>query len=173
MFDFKISNTGDLVLDNAENIAKTKIRFGISDYPVLNINFMTNKISEKKEENPEILKIAFSVNKTSKKTAPGSVYDTDELRQRIMILLRTEYGSIPVDQEFGSYINTMRHEDITNDGVLNRIRNIVEEEIAGILDNPSVEVRRVITNEIFGSQNINVYIFDNNKPVYEFTMEEL
>ncbi len=174
MFDFKISDTGDLVLDETENIAKAKIKFGLSEYPVLNINFIQNKTSKKIDENPLRMKAMFSVNQKGKTENCQTVLDEDELIQRIMILLRTEYGSIPRDKKFGSYINTERHEDITDDGVLERIKSLVEEELTDILDNPTVVVKRVITDEIFGSQNINIYIYNNKlNPICDFKLEEL
>ena len=165
--DFMIDDRGDFLLSTPPAYQRLKLSWVNSNYPVLKLSFEQGQsCSERKSYNR--LRIDFIADQDSKimNRKFMTVNDKKELRQRIMIRLRTERGEMNLFKNFGSYLVTQRHEDIMSDDVKTSVENIVYAEIADILQNPKVVAVPKRKDGPFFCQNMNVYIYDDNDLIY-------
>lgn len=173
MIDFKINNAGDLILDRNTKYTPFSISFYQSTYPGFTIDFVynKNKSSAPKELSEVILptfELSFETTNAVEEIKTNSVFQEDEFRQRILLALRTEYGDLKNNKEFGSLIHTMYHERITDEAVLTNIENIVYDTVSKLIKNPRVIVERKQTEHFFFCQNVLISIYDSDVLVYSF-----
>ena len=94
-------------------------------------------------------------------TIPALEVFCEELQQRVLLLTRA-----------ASRVVRAKHLDVTSEAVLNEVRDAVLEQVSFVLDDPSVIVRKQeMYGHVFSWQNVNVYIYDGNKEIYNFQME--
>ena len=173
--DFEIDNRGDFILSSLKKYPRLRLDFINSTYKTLRIDFEQNRKSpslfkyEDKYNNGKRLNIEFYTDKdkASVNRKLSTVIDKDEIRQRIIIALRTEYGEAKVNDELGSYLVTQRHEDITSEDVHNNVRNIVLNAIGSYLNNPDVIVVPKRINGPFYCSNLNIYVYEDDELFFE------
>lgn len=171
MIDFKINNSGDLVLRNNADYPKFKLNFSVSKHPAMCISFNTvNSIYEEDEIAPKSMEIRFETDTySSNGVSNSSVNDIDQIKQLIMLRARTEYGDL-ANIPFGSNMYLMKHLDIRSKEVHNNIQKIIYDIVKDLLDNPSVIVKVEKSNSYFYCQNINIYIYEDGELLFSFPL---
>ena len=179
MIDLKIDTRGDIILDKAPNNPRVKISFGISPYPIFKVIFRQQKEYDTdadiyKPDSSNRIKIKFKTVAMPTGNQVGiSCYDEEEIKQRIRILLRTNFGEISSKEDFGTLLNNYRHKDLTQKAIRTTIEEQVEADLVNILDNPSVMARHERVNSQFYYQNLTLYIYNNDQPVCDLTLEDI
>ena len=169
--DLKVDNRGDFILSSIEEYPRLRIDWIDSSYKVLRIDFEQGEEC-KRPIRGERLQIDFRTNKDTfmlnKKAL--SLTDKEELRQRIMIKLRTELGEMSLKPEFGTYLNTQKHEDINSAVTQQMVQNIVYGAVYDMLENPSVRAIPKRKDGPFYCQNMNVYIYEDDELFFELEL---
>lgn len=172
MIDFKLNNSGDIILENKKNFNKFTLTFIKSEFPTFKTNFqiMLDKKNILKDKE-KYFKLSFNTDfNKDKKIKFKTIQEEDELKQRIMIKLRTELGEIYHNQNFGSSINIYRH-DIINDTTLSLLSSLALDTIKNITnDEYKVTAKQVKRKNSFSTENINLYIFKNNELFLTFEL---
>ena len=172
MIDFKISNSGDLVLHNSEVFQRMKVSFAASEYPVARVTFLQE--GEARDQKPVGTQLLIRFHTREKAFSDGKsvsiINEVEEIRQRIMFALRTEYGDIITKKDFGSEVFRAKHLDINSAAVQKQIEDAVLIAINGILEEPNVIVKPEYYDGTFFCQNINIYVLDGNSIVYDFNI---
>ena len=174
MIDFKINNKGDLVLADNKIFPRMRLDFFASQFPAIRVSFLQG--NEETGKKPAGTQCMIRFNTRSQEFTNGKVtrvvLSDEEIKQRIMIALRTEYGDIITKPEFGSNVFRVKHLDINSPQVQRQLEDAIMDEIKDILEEPSVLVKPEYYEGNFFCQNINAYIFDNEKLVYKFSVME-
>lgn len=84
--------------------------------------------------------------------------------------LRTEIGESILNKNLGTQLSLMRHRNINDFSTLQKIHDIVKDNLREILDNPAVMVKPEYSDGNFFCQNVNIYIYDGNTPIYTFSL---
>ena len=167
--DLKLDNRGDFILSTPKHHDKLRIDWIDSDYPVLRIDFEQGQEVKTRISKTSRIRIDFLTDKQDRVNDRRfeTVSDKEELRQRIMILLRTERGEISCCPNVGSYLITQRHEDINSEDVQTMVENIVYSEVMNILENPTVRAVPKKKSGPFFCQNMNVYVYEGTELFFE------
>lgn len=173
--DFKIDNRGDFILSSSKTYPRLRLDFVNSTYKTVRIDFEQGQkhpdlyTGNEKYNDGKRLNIEFYTNKDEAKVDRklATIFDKDELRQRIIVALRTEFNEIGFMDNFGSYLVTQRHEDITDEKVHNNVRAIVLTIIGDTLENPDVRVVPKRTRGPFYCSNLNIYVYEDNELFFE------
>ena len=174
MIDFKINNKGDLVLGKAQKFDGMRINFFASQFPAMRISFLQEEETSSVGVTGGQMRIRFNTsNNAFEKDKIACVAKTvEELKQRIVIALRTEYGDIVTKPGFGSTVYQLKHKDMYSKDIQQRLHDIVQKQCEKILDEPTVHVKAETYNGVFYCQNINIYIFERKKLLYKFSVME-
>jgi len=167
--DLMVDDRGDFFLGNMEQYPRLVIDWVDSTQPTLRIDFEQGEEQIDMEPKKNQFCIDFvtaQVDRSLNAKAPA-VTDIQEIRQRIMIRLRTERGEMKLKPNFGSYLVTQRHEDIMSDQVQSMVKTIVMAEVSDILDSPNVVVKPKKKTGPFYCQNLNVYVYDNDELIFD------
>lgn len=169
--DFAIDDRGDFIVSAPPRYQRLKLSWINSNYPVLRLNFEQGQRYGKTKTTNE-LKVSFITDQASKTMNSNFVVVTgkDELRQRIIIRLKTERGEMNLFKNLGSYLVTQRHEDIMSEETKMLVENIVLAEVSDILQNPKVIAVPKHTTGPFFCQNMNVYIYEDDELIYVLSL---
>ena len=173
MIDVLISNSGDFVTKNTNIGPKLHIVWEETNYPALHISFETGRNLNDPTVTTDGLHIKFYVDRSSSLKSGCGCHGKKELKQRVICLLRTETGEVSGDSTYGTTVKTYKHQDIYSNEVVNGIQNIVLSAVKDLLSNPKVVVKKELNDEWFGTENLNVYVYDGNKEIFDFGMEEI
>lgn len=170
MIDFALNNAGDIILEHKEIYDIFKLSFVDSGYPVFKTNFhVLNNPPAKKDKRSFRLRFTTNQNESAYKKIK-TIHKNDEIRQRIMLKLRTELNDIFHHQDFGSNINIQRHKIIT-DANLELLASMAQDTIQNITnDTYRVEAKQVKRNNNFVTENINLYIYRNEELFFVFEL---
>jgi hypothetical protein len=170
MIDFALNNAGDIILEHKETYDIFKLSFVASGYPVFKTNFLVlNNPPTKKDTRSFRLRFTTNQNESAYKKIK-TIHKDDEIRQRIMLKLRTELNDIFHHQDFGSNINMQRHKIIT-DANLELLASMAQDSIQNITnDTYRVEAKQVKRNNNFVTENINLYIYRNEELFFVFEL---
>ena len=171
MVDLKITNSGDISIAKKEDLPTFHLFWRNHSLPSFKLRWKQGRSQSTKE--PHSFSLKFFTGRAVKKNTAKALYDNDEIKQRIIMQLKTEYGSVERNKELGSYLFKLKHEDLTTDYVRSELKAIVEDVVRDYLDSPTVEVKHAYGQGPFYCQNLNVYIYNNNKPFFEFASEEI
>lgn len=162
------------MLANSKKYPRMRLDFFASQFPVMRISFLQGNESKRIKPTGTQCAIRFKTNTNSytSGTTSSVLTGTDELRQRIMIALRTEYGDVATKPEFGSEIFRVRHLDINSSEVQHQLENAILNELDDILEEPGVTLKVEYGDGDFFCQNINAYVFEGNALVYNFSITE-
>lgn len=169
--DLKIDNRGDFILSSITEYPRLRIDWMDSENKVLRIDF---EQGEEQSYTPlgDKLSIRFRTKQNdlllNKKAL--TLTDKEELRQRIMIKLRTEFGEMSLKPEFGTYLTTQKHEDINSAVTQQMVQNIVYGAVYGMLENPSVRAIPKRKDGPFYCQNMNVYIYEDDELFFKLEL---
>jgi len=168
MIDLAISNSGDLAASKPLDTPKLTLSWKESEHPTL---MLTLKTGRNMDDAPEVrgLKLSFDVSTSNPLNECSGVHDIEELRQRIMILLRTEDG----DAGLGTLLRQQKHKDILDEEVQKAVYEIVLNAVSEYLEEPYVYIRRGSTEGPFSCQNLNIYVYNGQEEIYDFELEEL
>ena len=164
MIDLKINNAGDLVTSNHDPLCTLKLTWKITDRPTVRLIFKTGpNVTEK--DTSDNLAPPFILCIDTMRAADGKSVDAcsdeEEIRQQIILMTRA-----------AARIVRAKHKDITDEAVVNEIYEAVLEQVQGILGNPSVVIKKEhLEAHPFSWQNLNVYIYDDDKEIYNFQLE--
>ena len=169
MIDFALTNTGDFALGKQSMHPCLRIDWKCSDYPVLKIEFEQAK-EHRDQPLASALMIQFDAasGDSSDKIGKGTLHDRDELRQRIIIMLRTELGESPLSEGLGTDLVLQKHRDINDMAVLEAIQSTVKNAVSEVLEDPVVQVKVEKSSGNFYCQNVNVYIYEKGELLYSF-----
>lgn len=167
--DFQLNNQGDFVLSNMRQYERLRIDWVDNNAP-LRIDFEQGEEQVPYEMNDKQMCINFMTEQGEKTlNAKGSsVHDIEEIKQRLIIKLRTELGEMRLKPEIGSYLVTQRHEDIMSQQTRTNVYQIVYAELGDLVENPKVIVtpkKKIGTP--FYCQNLNVYVYDDDKLLFD------
>ena len=171
MVDLKMTNTGDILVVKQEQLPSFHLIWRNASYPTFRLRWKQGRSKEEEDAHGFCLKIRTS--EKEKKKVSKTVYDNDEIKQRIIMELRTEYGDIANRSQYGSYLSLYKHEDITSSAIIRRIKSAIEGVVEKYLSSPTVEVKHAYGTGAFYCQNLNIYIYDNGRPFFEFVTEEI
>ena len=130
---------------------------------------MLNNPPTKKDTRSFRLRFTTNQNESAYKKIK-TIHKDDEIRQRIMLKLRTELNDIFHHQDFGSNINIQRHKIIT-DANLELLASMAQDTIQNITnDTYRVEAKQVKRNNNFVTENINLYIYRNEELFFVFEL---
>jgi hypothetical protein len=164
MIDLQINNAGDLVTSQHNPLCSLKLIWKVTDNPTIKLSFMTGPSNSYENSSDNIappLMFYIDTDRKSDSKSPDSCGSEEELKQRILLLTRA-----------AARIVRVKHKDITSEAVLNEIQDAVLEQVSSVLEDPSVIVRKEqMYGHVFSWQNVNVYIYDGNKEIYNFQLE--
>lgn len=161
MIDLAITNSGDLKERESEVLAKAKLQWTFSDYPVLRLKFRTGRNATDPPKLENGITLSFYLGEKTHANQIDSALDKEELRQRIMILLR-----------INEQVIAKRHLDILAKETIDGIHDAVLDVVSPFLENPGVTVKkRELNDSPFSWQNLDIYIYDGKEEIYNFTME--
>jgi len=169
--DFKLDDKGDFILSTPPLYPKLKLSWVDSNRPVLRINFeQGQECATRQLSNRLCVSFKTTQSEQTMNRKFSTVSGKDELRQRIMIRLRTEKGEVRLLKTLGSYVMLQKHEDIMSDTTKQILEDVIMAEVADILQNPKVVVLPKRTTGPFFCQNINAYIYEDNDLVYTISL---
>lgn len=170
MFDFELTNSGDLKLCPHNITPVFCISWHTAKYPVMNIQFTTrNNFNVSRRENTFEMSFNTKLKHYSRKTL-SNLHDIDSLKQNLVIKLRTEFGS-SFKKDLGTKLVQAKHLNINDADVINWIRETVLNDISDIVENPEVEViAEKNPKSNFYCQNVNVYIYQDGRLLYDFSL---
>ena len=170
--DFRLDNQGDFLISTPPLHNRLRLDWYDSDYPVLRINFEQGQEYPPRIPKPYRIRIDFTTDKS--KEIPNRRFTVlsgvEEIKQRIMIRLRTEKDEIPYMPNFGSYLATQKHEDLLSDRTKNMIENIVYNEVVDILKDPRVIAVPKRSSGTFYCQNIHIYVYEGNELYFDIDL---
>lgn len=169
MIDIEIDNTGDFVLRERFKFPSLKLSWTINKTEALKLSFDVGRNMNDPPEN-----IGLKLNLKIRNKIDTDVYSTvrkeRELRQRILVLLRTELGELINAPNYGTKLIQQKHRDITDESVIKEVHDIVFDAVSDHLNEPRVIIRRKKNDTPFACQNLNVYIYNGRKEIYDFEL---
>ena len=172
MIDIAINNSGDFILGKKPRASRLRLSWKSGAHDSLRLSFKTGKNMNDPYKSTGLC-LGFSTSNIAPQLACQSAYDAEELKQRILVLLRTERGELAGRRSYGTELNQKRHQDITNAEVVRAVEDIVLAAVEPLLNEPRVAVEKRLSDGVFRSQNINVYIYDGKKEIYHFSMGDM
>ena len=169
MIDLRLTSRGDLYVKKKESLPNFRLEWLDSSLPSFRLRWKQGRTIPLDKNG---FKLSFDVSEKENEKAAAIIYNYDEIRQRIVLRLRTELGSVENDLDLGTDLWKMKHKDITKDETCKQVRSIVIDAIGGLLPNPDVIVKVARTNGPFYCSNLNVYVMTNGYPFYNFSLKE-
>lgn len=174
MIDLKIDNKGDLKLETQQRYPRFTLSFRHADYPIFSLKFMQGQTYEEVKRPDDSFTIKFRVDDKrglleDAKTIPA-VTDMDELKQRVIMRMRTEYGETHLAPQLGSNLAKLKHKNLTDEHVRKEIINQIAEELGDIVENPQIEISHESYDGPFYSQNLTIRIYQKGSLIYNMTI---
>lgn len=171
MIDLKLSDKGDLVLQHEKELPPLRLSCHMTEYPVLHLSFEQGYEYMHKPETG--LKISFNtMNKDIKSpTSFKAVEGDDEIKQNIMMLLRTELGELNLMPGYGSELYQLKHKNLNLQTTKEAIEERICKDVMPLFGDGDVKVIAKpvkMGNNAFYCQNMAVYIFHKDKMIYSF-----
>lgn len=147
----------------------------MAHYPIFNLQLVQQREYIRKPQAADFkIKFVTTNQSTFKQIVnSNSVIDTDELRQRVRMILRTEYGELAEKLDFGSEVYKYKHLDLFAEETLEGVKQAVVDAITPIIDeddNLEVDVIPKKGGGPFYCQNVNIYIYINEQMLYYFSL---
>lgn len=171
MIDLKLDNRGDFVLNEQKKLPRLRIQFHCSKWPVLRIRFMQGQQHAPKEKAEDVLQVQFRTEDHTglldETSIVPAVTETDELKQEVMMKMRTEFGETDFDDTIGSTLTMIKHRDLMDETVIEEIKGRIENDLAGLVDDMSVTITHEQYDGPFYSQNLTLRIYSGHHLVYQ------
>ena len=168
-FDLKLTESGDLSFMSTNGIDDKDsftYNFHIATSDSLLFNFNIENAG-KEILHDDMLIYNFYIFKPEWNKKFSTVVDHDYIEQGIKLRLNTEQNTIRNNEEIGSNIHTVIHENMANDRLKTKIINIVQNAISDILPNSEIEVFILNTNYLNYHDSIKIVI-KNNEEIYYY-----
>lgn len=167
--DIRVDNRGDFVLANMREYPRLRIDWMDSSQPVLRIDFKQAEevVPMSPKKNQFCIDFISVQDERSLNAKALTVSGIEEVKQRLMVRLRTEYGEMNLKPGLGSYLVTQRREDIMSDEVQGMIQSIVYSEVIDMLPNPVVVVKPKKKEGPFYCQNLSVYVYNDDELIFD------
>ena len=138
MFDFKLTERGDLMLVESSAIdTKVKIDFMLSKSQPVRIDFYLDNFIE---QDAKGAKLQFEINGKNEKYHCRTIEGTAAVQQACILRLKTELGDMKNNESIGSTLESIRHQPIHDTLVQNNINTIAKQAISDILPNAKITV---------------------------------
>lgn len=178
MIDFALSNRGDLALEKKDALSSLRIDWNIASYPAFRIDFLQSGIPLDPSPENDQLMISFhtSSQKVQDQSSAQTITEDDELRQRILILLRTEEGDLATNSAFGSRIVLEKHKGLLDKNAHGKIKAAVEKALQATVPEDDIErfsvqiIPEHLNDDSFFCQNISVKIYRGSRLFYKFSV---
>lgn len=169
MFDFALSQSGDLIFIEKQNTrplfklsfttAKTlKLIFDVSDFdPISN--------------NSNGIKISLNVKDLDNNKRAMILYDTNAKTQLLRIKLNTALGELPQRLDIGSKLDLVRHKPLYDPKTLSLAQSYIKEAIVDLFPNAEVRVTASVDKTNGYAQQLNIYIFDNDLLIFRYSLK--
>lgn len=168
-FDLKLTETGDFSFKSTNGIDDKDsftYNFHIATSDSLLYSFNIENAGKEILHN-DMLIYNFYIFKPEWNKQFSTVVDHDYIEQAIKLRLNTEQSTIRNNEDIGSSIHTVIHENLTNDRLKTKIVNIVQNAISDILPNCEIEVFVLNTNYLNYHDSIKIVI-KNNEEIYYY-----
>ena len=169
MIDFQIDERGDLVPERSKRKSSFEIEWIESEQEGLVIDFFV--LSEKEDTADTGLHIDFYLSNQSDLTSHAKVIKSVEAKvQKIRLALSTELGDVRRRPRMGTLLYLQKHEDIHSESNLQKIKNIIQQEIKNELVEPSVVVKPEKGTGNLYFHNVSVRIYEKGSLVFKFLL---
>lgn len=172
--DFKINDSGDIILDEVTDSAKFKIQFGINKANMFKVSFDCKPIQIREENLIDKFHIQFktaNLNDSLVSYKAKMVSDLEETAQLVKMRLRTSEEESGRDS-LNSTLQKLKHTmNIDSSDLYAQIETLIANKINDIIDNPIVTAVYKKGTGNFYCQNISVSIYNqDNDLIYEYTV---
>lgn len=173
MFDFAITNTGDLIFAQSQNNNKElKLSFNINRLKGLRLSFNVDEcypgfIEYKNETSFPIdskngLILSFDIKMPSNNKKAILVQGNEALYQYIKVIMRTAVNELTMNKPFGSKLELFKHGDLNDKSLLNIISNSIKTTLSNIISDVRVDAKPLIDKNKGYEQCLNIYIYNSN-----------
>ena len=169
-FDLKLTDTGDFSFISTNGIDDKDsftYNFHIATSDSLLFNFNIEN-AEKEILHNDMLIYNFYIFKPSWNKKFTTVTEHDYIEQAIKLRLNTEFNTIKGNENIGSNLYTVLHENLSNDKLKTKIINIIQDAIFDILPKCEIEVFILNTNYLNYHDSIKIVIKDNEDVYYYY-----
>jgi phage baseplate assembly protein W len=171
MFDFAITQTGDLIFTESNYIKKPfKIRFAITKAKVLRVKFdLSDCYDEPQVQNG--IKVTFNIENVRKDKKAALVFDEQAKTQAIKMRLATALGEVVDRESIGSTLEMYKHKPLFEKSTINGITAAVIDAIKDIVSNVQVKVMPVVNTSAGYSQDMAIYIYEDGFLVFKYDLK--
>lgn len=139
MFDFKLTEKGDLAEEAIDQFPVQKITFSVSEHDVQRISFIVTPLVVKNAPQGE-QEISFRfTNQNYADFTESSVQDEDELNQALLLALKTEANDT-YDSDVGTGFYKLKHTMIKSDSDIVKLKDRASEIVRSMLPDATVEI---------------------------------
>lgn len=163
MKDFYLTPRGDLAISNINaNCNKLEISFITSFSNALCLNFFIEDV-ELNQLSQTSLSLNFNVEKLEYDKEIRIVSGEECMQQAIKIRLNTALGSLKGNLNIGSTLETLTHELIDNNNLINSLKTSIASAIYDLIPNPTIIINQQKSKYVNYSTGLNIVIIDNDK----------
>ena len=170
MIDLKIDNRGDLELRTQPRQPRFTLTFRAADYPIFSLKFMQGQTYEKAQHPEDAFALKFRIGDKrgllEETKNISAVSEMEEVKQRVILRMRTELGETPLAPELGSELIKLKHKNLTDDRIRQQIVEKIAEELSDIIEDPQIEISHESYDGPFYSQNLTIRIYQKGSLIY-------
>lgn len=174
MIDLKIDNKGDLELRSQPRLPRFVLEFRHADYPIFSMQFMQRQGHEKPDKPKNGFTVDFHVGDKSglydEAKNIHAVTGSEELKQRVIMHMRTEKGETRLASNLGSELARLKHKNLTNKRIRQEIADLIAMELEDIVGDARVVISHEKYDGPFYSQNITIRIYRGDYLIYTMTI---
>ena len=169
--DLLLSESGDLVFEKID-LEKRRVRidFYVSKASVIKIGFeITNCKIQKVQKNGLTVQFSFKNINSDKKSmlASGDAL----LKQKILIAIKTSIGELKHRLDVGSIVETLFHENITNEKVISKLKETITEIVKRYDATLNVEIYPYINRDSEYKQALIADVKRTNTSILKYEVE--
>lgn len=169
MFDFALTETGDLVFEKSESQTKPlRISFSVSDTVAFKIGLRTEDC-EPLVGSANSMKISFDVNGDRRYVRALLLDDADARIQGIKIRIQTVVGDIAGRTAIGSRLEKIKHKPLYDKSVAAQAVEIVKEAIYDLMPDAIVKVQPEVVKGVKGyTQRMSIFIYEDDILIFKY-----
>lgn len=169
MFDFALTDSGDLVFEKSEAIRKPlRIAFTVSDSKAFKIGIRTEDC-EPTTGGVNSMKITFDLYSGRRNARALLLDDADARIQGIKIRVQTVLGDIAGRTAIGSRLEKLKHKPLYDKSVATQSVAMVKEAISDLMPDAVVRVEpEVVRNSRGYTQRMSIYIYEDDILIFKY-----
>lgn len=169
MFDFALTETGDLVFEKSGSPRKPfRISFAISDGKAFKINFRTEDC-DPIVGGTNSIKITFDLHTSRSNSRVLLLDDADARIQGIKIRIQTVLGDIAGRKAIGSRLETIKHKPLYDKTTSASAVAMVKEAIYDLMPDAIVKVQpEVVIGPQGYTQRMSIYIYEDDILIFKY-----